>query len=80
MLTGSWQQSDALQLWKFNSGELVQNIPFPCSGEGGQFLYAARFCDNDTIIAGGSGTNTALAIHFPTGQVLFTTNLSIAIL
>ena len=48
---------------------MIQNIPFPCAQEQGQYIYSARFCDRDTVFAGGSGTNSAKVIYYPTGDV-----------
>ena len=68
ILTGSWTQSDALQLWNFSEGELIKNIPFN-EGEKGAYLYAAQFCENDVVLAGGSGTKSVQAINIKTSQV-----------
>ncbi len=37
--------------------------------EKGEFLYCAQFCDNDVVVAGGSGTNSVQAINTKTEQV-----------
>jgi len=54
----------------------VKNVPFPENGQG-EYLYVSQFCENDTVIAGGSGTNSMKAINTNTGQVSFTFNLCI---
>ncbi|CAM5159565.1 unnamed protein product [Eretmochelys imbricata] len=70
VLTGSWVPHNALQLWDLRTSQLQKNLPFPGDPMQGQFLYAARFCDQDIVVAGGSGTSGASAIHTSTNQVL----------
>ncbi|XP_039375044.1 polycomb group protein FIE2-like isoform X3 [Mauremys reevesii] len=70
VLTGSWVPHNALQLWDLRTSQLQKNLPFPGGPTQGQFLYAARFCDQDIVMAGGSGTSGASAIHTGTNQVL----------
>ncbi|EMP26581.1 Signaling threshold-regulating transmembrane adapter 1 [Chelonia mydas] len=70
VLTGSWVPHNALQLWDLRTSQLQKNLPFPGGPMQGQFLYAARFCDQDIVVAGGSGTSGASAIHTGTNQVL----------
>ncbi|KAF6029641.1 hypothetical protein EB796_012050 [Bugula neritina] len=69
ILTGSWVGENSLQLWDYTSGNLIKNIPFP-SGHDGEYLYAAQFCENDTVVAGGSGTKSIKAINSTTCEVL----------
>ncbi|XP_014674089.1 PREDICTED: uncharacterized WD repeat-containing protein all2124-like [Priapulus caudatus] len=69
MLTGSWTSKNALQIWEHTSGSLERTVPVPC-GSGGEFLYCSQFCDNDAVLAGGSGTNSVQAINSKTGQCL----------
>jgi len=60
ILSGSWSPKDALQLWDFGSGKLIQNIKWNRSDENTapQMLYAASFSpDGNFIAAGGSGDN-----------------------
>lgn len=68
MLTGSWRSQNALQIWEHTSGNLEQTVPFPC-GDAGEFLYCAQFCDQDVVLAGGSGTNSVQAVDSVTGKV-----------
>ncbi|KAL3876899.1 hypothetical protein ACJMK2_034680 [Sinanodonta woodiana] len=68
ILTGSWTGKDALQIWDYTEGKVKKNVNFP--SESGPMLYCCQFCDNDTVIAGGSGTNSAKAINTKTNQVL----------
>eukprot|EP00794_Sanderia_malayensis_P005514 gene5514-6199_t len=57
ILTGSWLAKEALQIWDYGSGKLIEGIPFPVVGHQGEFLYCSRFWDSQTIVAGGSGSN-----------------------
>ncbi|XP_031563078.1 uncharacterized protein LOC116298688 [Actinia tenebrosa] len=56
ILTASWLNQNALQVWDYTSGKLIEDIPFPCH-EHGEFLYVGRFLWKEVVIAGGSGTN-----------------------
>ncbi|CAE1141803.1 unnamed protein product [Acanthosepion pharaonis] len=67
ILTGSWVSKNSLQVWNYSEGIVEKNVPFP--NEKGEYLYCAQFCDNDVVLAGGSGTNNVQAIHYPTGKV-----------
>jgi len=70
VLTASWISTNSLQLWNYSTGQLEQNIPVSNCGGKGQFLYAAQFCDNDTVICGGSGICSAQAINYKTGELI----------
>ncbi|XP_013394376.1 vegetative incompatibility protein HET-E-1 [Lingula anatina] len=78
ILTGSWTHHNALQIFDYSTGKLQQNIPFPDNGEG-QYLYCAQFCENDVVIAGGSGTKSAKAINITTGECLGEVKMSKAV-
>ncbi|XP_064608656.1 uncharacterized WD repeat-containing protein all2124-like [Liolophura sinensis] len=69
ILTGSWVGHNALQLWGYTEGKLQKNVPFPSSATG-EFLYCAQFCDNNVVLAGGSGTNSVQAVNTETGECL----------
>uniref|UniRef100_A0ABM5GL35 Uncharacterized protein isoform X3 n=1 Tax=Pogona vitticeps TaxID=103695 RepID=A0ABM5GL35_9SAUR len=69
VLTGSWVPRNALQLWDLRTSRLCQNLPFPGSSAQGEFLYSARFCAEDMVLAGGSGSCGATVIHMDTSQV-----------
>lgn len=72
ILTGSFEgKKEALQLWEYSceNNKPIKNIDFPSNGKG-PFLYAARFCDNDVVLAGGSGTNSAKAINHVDNTVI----------
>ncbi|KAM5163084.1 uncharacterized protein ACMZJ9_005886 [Mantella aurantiaca] len=76
ILTASWVARNALQLWDFRTAGLVQDIPFPTSNLQGELLYAARFCTDSVVVAGGSGTCSARAANIKTQEVLGEVSLS----
>mmetsp|Transcript_6026 Transcript_6026/g.10357 ORF Transcript_6026/g.10357 Transcript_6026/m.10357 type:complete len:336 (-) Transcript_6026:268-1275(-) len=64
VLTGSWRPKDQIQLWDFDSCELIESIPWttnPSPNKESCMLYAAQFSpasDRASLIAaGGSGLN-----------------------
>lgn len=65
ILAGSWCANHALQVFDYGEGKLLQDIDFPAKN--GAFLYSAQFCDNNTVLAGGSGTNSAEALEVAPG-------------
>jgi len=68
ILTASWVEEEALQVWDFSDGRMLYSIPF--DKKSGEFLYAAQFCDHGTALAGGSGTGSVKAFNLRTYQVL----------
>uniref|UniRef100_A0A8C5MHY1 Anaphase-promoting complex subunit 4-like WD40 domain-containing protein n=1 Tax=Leptobrachium leishanense TaxID=445787 RepID=A0A8C5MHY1_9ANUR len=76
IITASWAARSALQLWDFRSGKHLQDVPFPAATMQGEFLYAAKFCSDNTVLAGGSGTCTACAINLNTQEMLGDISLS----
>ncbi|XP_030054519.1 probable cytosolic iron-sulfur protein assembly protein CIAO1 homolog isoform X2 [Microcaecilia unicolor] len=70
VLTGSWVARNALQLWDYRSAQLEKNIPFPARLFNGEFIYAAKFCNKNVVIAGGSGTYSACAVDYKTDKIL----------
>ncbi|KAK2188902.1 hypothetical protein NP493_120g04054 [Ridgeia piscesae] len=68
VVSGSWVKKNSLQLWDFNTMSLVRNIKFRQKGDG-EYLYCARFANDQTVLAGGSGTKSAQAINFETDEV-----------
>ncbi|XP_069621004.1 uncharacterized WD repeat-containing protein alr2800-like [Ranitomeya imitator] len=70
ILSGSWVARNALQLWDLRSSSLIQDLVFPAPVLQGEFLYAARFCTDHVVLAGGSGTCSARAISTKTQEVL----------
>lgn len=73
ILTASWVLSDALQLWDFRQGSLIQKLPFRHE-DNGAFLYSCRFCSRTQVIAGGSGTNSIQAVRLKKPKVMAETN------
>jgi len=82
ILTASWVQSDALQLWDYRKGgELLKNLSFAVKDRGhladgsgdvmtqGAYLYCCQFCSNSVAIAGGAGTNSAQAVCLDSDEV-----------
>ncbi|KAJ8037548.1 Guanine nucleotide-binding protein subunit beta-5b [Holothuria leucospilota] len=63
VLTASWVNQDALQLWDLGTGHLEQVIPVECDEQTGEYLYCAQFCDGSVVLAGGSGTNDVQAVN-----------------
>eukprot|EP00775_Hariotina_reticulata_P008682 gene8682-8863_t len=68
VLTGSWKDEHALQLWDFGSGRLLTNLPFFQSQPGACRVYGARFGPANSamkrfIIAGGSGHKPCLRMY-----------------
>ncbi|XP_070581068.1 uncharacterized protein [Ptychodera flava] len=77
ILTASWVAHNSLQLWDFSTGRLESNIPF--GSDSGEYLYTCQFCDNNVVLAGGSGTNSVKAINKNTFEVLGTVSLDKAV-
>ncbi|XP_038065909.1 uncharacterized WD repeat-containing protein all2124-like isoform X1 [Patiria miniata] len=70
ILTASWVASSALQVWDLAMGRLEQSVPLSGTDKKGEFLYCAQFCDNNVVLAGGSGTCNAQAIDRTTNQLI----------
>uniref|UniRef100_UPI00398F0149 uncharacterized protein isoform X1 n=1 Tax=Pristiophorus japonicus TaxID=55135 RepID=UPI00398F0149 len=70
ILTGSWIARNAMQIWDFRKTVAEKVIPFPSNRDSGEFIYAARYCTSDIIIAGGSGSNSAQSINVKSDAVL----------
>ncbi|ESO89175.1 hypothetical protein LOTGIDRAFT_229075 [Lottia gigantea] len=69
ILTGSWTSTNALQVWNYTDGKLDKNIKYSNSPDG-DFLYCAQYCENDIVLAGGSGNNSAQAIRITDGECI----------
>lgn len=76
ILTGSFVDKHALQIWDY-SGDYSpgsklkpKEVFFPVGPEKEQRLYAAQFGEHDIVIAGGSGSKSAAAIHSETDEVI----------
>ncbi|XP_071815259.1 uncharacterized protein [Apostichopus japonicus] len=76
ILTASWVNQDALQLWDLGTGRLETVIPMECDDQTGEYLYCAQFCDGHTVLAGGSGTNNVQAVNFKNYKNLGSVSLS----
>jgi hypothetical protein len=66
VLTGSWRNSNPLQLWDLGSGRLVTNLPWWQPEPDGCLIYAARFGTGaaaGTVVAGGSGTKPMVRVY-----------------
>ncbi|OWF40099.1 WD repeat-containing protein slp1-like [Mizuhopecten yessoensis] len=70
ILTGSWRKKDALQIWDYSSGKVKTEVNFELGGCDGSYLYCGQFCDNDVIMAAGSGTKSCEAINRNTGKMV----------
>lgn len=55
LLTGSARMNKQVELWDFGSGKLTQTVPWDSAAQCS--VMAARFCGNNTIVAGGSSTS-----------------------
>ena len=74
VLTGSWRPEDQVQLWDFNTGKLLETVPWasslihhrdPC------MVYAAQFSKHMPLVAaGGSGANEARVFDCERGNAL----------
>jgi len=81
ILTASWVQSDALQLWDYRKGALLKNLPFAEKDRGGlavgsgdamthgAYLYCCQFCTTSVVVAGGTGTNSIQAVNLDSDEV-----------
>lgn len=70
ILTGSWRKNDGLEVWDYSEGKRKENVKYDLNGHDGAYLYCAQFCDNNIVMAAGSGTNSAQAINRVTNQVI----------
>ena len=65
---------DALQVWDFGTGKLVQSVPLQDEDDKenkGEFLYCAQFAEKTLAFAGGSGTNSLRVMNLKTEEVCF---------
>ncbi|XP_033753076.1 WD repeat-containing protein slp1-like [Pecten maximus] len=80
ILTGSWRKNQALQVWDYSQGKVKKDMNFELHGHDGAYLYCAQFCDNDIIMAAGSGTNSCEAIDRNTQKVVAEVNFDKAVI
>jgi len=69
IVTASWVAHGALELWDYGSGKIVSSIKWPSDERRGEYLYCARFWDENHVVAGGSGTNDLKLINIATNEV-----------
>jgi len=73
-LSGSWRADNALQVWDFSTGRLIETIDWQTAlGEEPCLLYAAQFSKGNSaeyICAGGSGANEAKIFHRKTKHIV----------
>jgi WD40 repeat protein len=69
ILTGSWRINDALQLWDFGTGEVIESINWKTAGtQTSCMLFSAQFSKDaasSMIMAGGSQENEAKFFSVP---------------
>lgn len=80
MLTGSWVEKNALQIFDLRTTKSVHSLPFHVAhrptydyDDAGEYLYTCRYYDPDTVVAGGSGTNSLQAISVANNAVSIVT-------
>ncbi|XP_012940293.1 guanine nucleotide-binding protein subunit beta-like protein [Aplysia californica] len=66
ILTGQWTALHALQLYDYTSGKVVKEINYP--HKDGAFLYAASYVNDNTVMGGGSGTNSLEVVEIDTNR------------
>ncbi|CAB4011145.1 WD repeat-containing 5-like [Paramuricea clavata] len=54
ILTGSWRKDNSVQIWDFNSGELIRDVPDDFNRS---MTYCTQWLPDGQIIAGGSDMN-----------------------
>ena len=81
ILTASWVQSEALQLWDYRKAVLLKNLSFAVKDRGqlaggsgdiitqGAYLYCCQFCTSSVVVAGGTGTNSVQAVNVDSNEV-----------
>ena len=85
IVTASWVQLDALQLWDYRKGALLKNLAYDVKERGGghvqtsvgdvlmhgggAYLYCCQFCTSNVVIAGGTGTNSTQAVSIDNSEV-----------
>ncbi|CAF0829506.1 unnamed protein product [Didymodactylos carnosus] len=63
ILTASWARSNSLKIYDFRTMDLLQTLKVQGADEKGEYMYSAQLCDNNTVIAVGSGTNSCHVIN-----------------
>eukprot|EP00030_Apusomonadida_sp_AF-17_P000491 a174780_71.p1 GENE.a174780_71~~a174780_71.p1 ORF type:complete len:352 (-),score=125.04 a174780_71:36-1058(-) len=72
IVTGSWRESETLQLWSIATGALVETIPWGGDArDPACFIYSAQFSkDGAYVVAGGSGLAEARVFDSKTKQLI----------
>jgi WD40 repeat protein len=69
ILTASWTRLNSLQIWDFRTMGLLTTLNVPnAANDKGEYMYAAQLCDNQTVLAVGSGTCACHVINSETNQ------------
>jgi WD40 repeat protein len=69
ILTASWTRMNSLQIWDFRTMSLLKTLNVPdAANDKGEFMYSAQLCDNQTVLAVGSGTCACHVINYETNQ------------
>jgi len=72
VLTGSWRTEDALQIWDFGTGKVIETVDWRTANSPSTcMLFAAQFSKDEAshmILAGGSQENEAKLYHCQRGQ------------
>ena len=77
ILTASWSRQNSLQIWDFRTTGLLTTLNVPnAANEKGEFMYAAQFCDNRTVVAAGSGTCSCHVINIDSNEEIARLSLS----
>ena len=66
VLTGSWRRDNSLQVWDFDSGRLIKNVPLQSQNSTEKtvcHLYCAKWAGTDFIACGGSDNNALRVIE-----------------
>ena len=66
VLTGSWRRDNSLQVWDFDSGRLIKNVPLQTQNTTDKtvcHLYAAKWAGTEYIACGGSDDNAMRIIE-----------------
>lgn len=73
VLTGSWRRDNSLQVWDFDSGRLIKNVPLQNQNSNEKsvcHLYCAKWAGSDYIACGGSDNNAMRIIEKSTIQTI----------
>ncbi|XP_013405486.1 WD repeat-containing protein 38 [Lingula anatina] len=60
ILTGSWRKENTLQIWDFNNGAKIKDVPIDHMHS--SLLYCAQWLGKDYMVCGGCDHNMAMVI------------------